>query len=83
MTLLRNIWKNYTSFVVLLLVALLDLTCYKSESSVTITSICNACVFFASYMIPIEALQACGVQSPKLWAGYILSKGAGGPPLYW
>jgi hypothetical protein len=31
----------------------------------------------------IEALQACGVQSPKLWAGYILSKGAGGPPLYW
>ena len=31
----------------------------------------------------IEALQACGVESPKLWAGYILSKGAGGPPLYW
>ena len=25
----------------------------------------------------------CGVEQPKLWAGYILSKGAGGPPLYW
>ena len=31
----------------------------------------------------IEALQRCGVAVPKLWAGYILSKGAGGPPLYW
>ena len=31
----------------------------------------------------IEALRRCGVAKPKLWAGYILSKGAGGPPLYW
>jgi hypothetical protein len=31
----------------------------------------------------IDALRSCGVERPKLWAGYILSKGAGGPPLYW
>ena len=31
----------------------------------------------------MEALHRCGVAEPKLRAGYILSKGAGGPPLYW
>ena len=31
----------------------------------------------------MEALRMCGVEKPKLWAGYILSKGAGGPPLYY
>jgi phytanoyl-CoA hydroxylase len=31
----------------------------------------------------VDALRQCGVAAPKLWAGYVLSKGAGGPPLYW
>jgi hypothetical protein len=39
------------------------LTMMEAGSSVTITSICNACVFFASYMIPIEALQAFSVSA--------------------
>ena len=34
------------------------LTLMEAGSSVTITSFANACVFFASYMIPIQALQA-------------------------
>merc|ERR1719238_2139729 len=37
------------------------LTLMEAGSSVTITSFCNACVFFAGYMIPIEALQAFSI----------------------
>lgn len=37
------------------------LTMMEAGASVTITSLCNACVFYASYMIPIQALQAFSV----------------------
>lgn len=57
---------------------------FRKEAITAPTMACgSALARLVAWPRSVEALQACGVESPKLWAGYILSKGAGGPPLYW
>ena len=57
---------------------------FREEAKDAPTMACgSALARLVAWPRSIEALGRCGVEKPKLWAGYILSKGAGGPPLYW
>jgi len=57
---------------------------FREEAKDAPTMACgSALARLVAWPRSIEALGRCGVERPKLWAGYILSKGAGGPPLYW
>ena len=52
---------------------------FREEAKTAVGMACgSALARLVAWPRAIQALQQCGVAQPKLWAGYILSKGAGG-----